>query len=65
MEFIEGETLSAKIHRDQTNLLIAGIWGYTQTRLRTTLSALAVNSPCPRGTQITKTLMTDYNGFEM
>jgi len=24
-------------------LLIAGIWGYTQTRLRTTLSALAVN----------------------
>jgi hypothetical protein len=24
-------------------LLIAGIWGYTQKRLRTTLSALAVN----------------------
>ena len=24
-------------------LLIAGIWGYTQRRLRTTLSALAVN----------------------
>jgi hypothetical protein len=24
-------------------LLIAGIWGYTRTRLRTTLSALAVN----------------------
>ena len=24
-------------------LLVAGIWGYTQTRLRTTLSALAVN----------------------
>jgi len=24
-------------------LLIVGIWGYTQSRLRTTLSALAVN----------------------